>query len=298
MTTTEQIEELLDQLQNQTGVRFAITDSQIEEEETLLLLKNMINSRYNSTSKEGFLRGLLLGLFSPEEIIDGIHRFHLEKNGLYFLVLMEAKQPLSAAEQSVFSQLFSSGRDTLIQTDECHITLIRQLSSIPKDDALRQMVLSMQDTLETEAMISLHFAYDQVVQSLDQFAGIFPRLTTALEIGTTFSSNERIHWTKDLGLGKLIYHLPKEICEEYLQDQFQGNGLPDLDEESLHTIHTFLDCGLSIAECARKLYLHRNTLIYRLDKIQQQTGLDIRRFEDAITCQIALLIATRLHHQE
>lgn len=297
MTSREQIEELLDQIQNQTGIRFSITDSRIDDEEMLITLKNMLHASHSSTSKEGFLRGLLLGLLSDQELTDGIHRFHLETTGYFFPVLMEVAQPFSSMEQSIFAQFFSSGTDRLIQIDECRIALIRQLSRNLSADSLRQMLLDMQGTLEAEAMISIRFAYDCVATSLTDLPNIFFRVSSAMEIGKIFSDTDRIHWARDLGLGKLIYQLPTEVCKEYLQDHFQGLHLSDMDDETLHTIHTFLDSGLSIAECARKLYLHRNTLIYRLDKIEQLTGLNIRNFDDAVICKIALMISNYLQHQ-
>lgn len=297
MTSAEDIEELLDQIQNQTGIRFSITDSQIDDEELLITLKNMLRAGHSSTSKEGFLRGLLLGLLSDQEIAEGIHRFHLEKNGYFFPVLMETRQPISSMEQSIFAQFFSSGADTLIQTDECHIALIRQLPQESSQETLRQMLFDMQGTLEAEAMVSLHFAYDRIATSLDQLPGIFLNISSAMEIGNIFSDTEHIHWAQDLGLGKLVYQLPVETCEEYLHDHFHGLHLTDIDDETLHIIHTFLDSGLSIAECARNLYLHRNTLIYRLDKIEQLTGLDIRKFDDAVICKMALMISTYLIHK-
>ncbi len=298
MTNSEQIEELLDQIKNQTGVRFSIQDSQVDDGELLITLKNILRAGHSSTSKEGFLRGLLLGLLTDQEIANGIRRFHLEKTGYFFPVLMEAKQAFSSLEQSVFAQFFSSGADTLIQIDECHIALIRQLPQCLSQESLRQMLFDMQGTLEAEAMISIAFAYDNIATSLEQLPNIFLNISSAMEIGNIFSDTDRIHWAKGLGLGKLIYQLPVDICKEYLRDHFHGLHISDMDDETLHTIHTFLDSGLSIAECARKLYLHRNTLIYRLDKIQQLTGLNIRNFDDALTCKIALMISTYLQHQE
>ncbi len=298
MTNEKQIEELLDQIENQTGIRFSIADSRIDEDELLITLKNMLRASHSSTSKEGFLRGLLLGLLSEQEIADGMHRFHLEKNGYFFPVLMEANHPFSSMEQSIFAQFFSSGADTLIPIDECRIALIRLLPQSLSQESLRQMLFDMQGTLEAEAMISIDFAYDCIATSFVQLPNIFLNISTTMEIGKIFSDTERIHWAKDLGLGKLIYQLPIDVCREYLQDNFHGLGISDMDEETLHTIHTFLDSGLSIAECARKLFLHRNTLIYRLDKIEQLTGLNIRNFDDAIICKIALLISTYLQHQE
>ncbi len=298
MTNEKQIEELLDQIENQTGIRFSIADSRIDGDELLITLKNMLRASHSSTSKEGFLRGLLLGLLSEQEISDGMHRFHLEKNGYFFPVLMEANHPFSSMEQSIFAQFFSSGADTLIPIDECRMALIRLLPQSLSQESLQQMLFDMQGTLEAEAMISIDFAYDCIATSFVQLPNIFLNISSTMEIGKIFSDTERIHWAKDLGLGKLIYQLPIDICREYLQDNFHGLGISDMDEETLHTIHTFLDSGLSIAECARKLFLHRNTLIYRLDKIEQLTGLNIRNFDDAIICKIALLISTYLQHQE
>ncbi len=298
MTNEKQIEELLDQIENQTGIRFSIADSRIDEDELLITLKNMLRASHSSTSKEGFLRGLLLGLLSEQEIADGMHRFHLEKNGYFFPVLMEANHPFSSMEQSIFAQFFSSGADTLIPIDECRMALIRLLPQSLSQKSLQQMLFDMQGTLEAEAMISIDFAYDCIATSFVQLPNIFLNISSTMEIGKIFSDTERIHWAKDLGLGKLIYQLPIDVCREYLQDNFHGLGISDMDEETLHTIHTFLDSGLSIAECARKLFLHRNTLIYRLDKIEQLTGLNIRNFDDAIICKIALLISTYLQHQE
>ncbi len=298
MTNEKQIEELLDQIENQTGIRFSIADSRIDEDELLITLKNMLRASHSSTSKEGFLRGLLLGLLSEQEIADGMHRFHLEKNGYFFPVLMEANHPFSSMEQSIFAQFFSSGADTLIPIDEYRMALIRLLPQSLSQESLQQMLFDMQGTLEAEAMISIDFAYDCIATSFVQLPNIFLNISSTMEIGKIFSDTERIHWAKDLGLGKLIYQLPIDVCREYLQDNFHGLGISDMDEETLHTIHTFLDSGLSIAECARKLFLHRNTLIYRLDKIEQLTGLNIRNFDDAIICKIALLISTYLQHQE
>lgn len=294
MNKSEQIEELLDQLQSTTGIRFAVTDAQVDEDEALIVLKKMLRAQHNGTSRDAFLRSLILGLLDEQEITDGIHRFHLERNGCYFLVLLESRQPFSALEQSVFVTFFSSGADTLIMTDESHLAVLRQLNATPTDDALRQMIYDMAGTLEAEAMIPLRIAYDRAVTSLDDLPEVFSRISTALSIGSTFSATEHIYWTHDLGMGKLIYELPEKTCVEYLEDHFRGLCLSDLDDETLHTIYTFLDSGLSIAECARKLFLHRNTLIYRLDKIEQLTGLDIRRFDDAMVCRTALMLLTYL----
>lgn len=294
MDMNQKILDLLEQLQAQTGITFSIDDTDVDEEATISVLKNMIHAGYGSTSKEGFWRSLLLGLLTQEDIIQGSHRFHIDKDSLFFPLFVEAKQPFSAMEQSVFSQLFMSGADFLVPIDDCHLVILRQLKQNLSPEDMFQMVQNLQNTLETEAMISINIAYDQPCSSLASLPGNFLNISTAMEIGRTFYPTQHIFWAHDLGMGKLIYHLPKEICEEYIKDHFQGIRVDDMDEETIHTIHVFLESGLNIAECARNLFLHRNTLIYRLDKIQKLTGLDIRKFDDAMTCKVAMMMSTYL----
>lgn len=294
MNTREQIEDLLEQLQTQTGIVFSIDENAKCEEKTISVLKNMLHAQHNGTSKESFWRNLLLGVLSTEDIIQGAHRFHIQRQCLLFPIFVESRQPFSSTEQSVFSQFFSSGAEILVPIDDCHIVILRQEKQNLSPEDMLQQIREIQSMLETETMVSINIAYDRMCDSIESLPGLFLNISTAMEIGTTFYPTQHIFWAHDLGMGKLIYHLPKEICQEYIEDHFQGISLHQLDEETLHTIYVFLESGLNIAECARKLYLHRNTLIYRLDKIQKLTGLDIRRFDDAMTCKVAIMMSTYL----
>lgn len=294
MDKNQQILDLLEQLHSQTGIDFSIRETDVDEEATISVLKNMLHAGYNSTSKEGFWRSLLLGILSQEEILQGSHRFHIDKDSLFFPIFVAAKLPFSSTEQSIFSQLFLSGADSIIPIDDCHLVILRQLKQPLSEEDMLTMVKNLQNTVETEAMISINVSYDQPCSSLDALPGNFLNISTAMEIGSTFYPTQHIFWAHNLGMGKLIYHLPKEICEEYIKDHFRGIRVDDMDEETIHTIFVFLESGLNIAECARKLFLHRNTLIYRLDKIQKLTGLDIRKFDDAMTCKVAMMMSNYL----
>ena len=294
MDAKEQILDLLEQLHSQTGIAFSIDENSKNDEDTIGILKNMLHAQHSGTSKEGFWRNLLLGILSPEEIIQGAHRFHIERQTLFFPIFVESKQPFSSMEQSVFSQYFSSGADVLVPIDDCHTAILHQEKQPLSADSMKKKVYDLQAMLETEAMVSINIAYDQLCETIDALPAIFLNISTAMEIGSIFYPTQHIFWAHDLGMGKLIYHLPENICQEYIDDHFRGLQVDQLDEETLHTIYVFLESVLSIAECARKLYLHRNTLIYRLDKIQKNTGLDIRKFDDAMTCKVALMMSTYL----
>ncbi len=298
MTSNQQIQDLLEQIKTQTGIAFSIDENDMDEESTVNVLRNMLHSQYTNTSKEGFWRSLLLGLLSSEEMIAGSHRFHIDRQTLLFPLLLESKQPFSSMEQTILTQYFSSGADVLIPIDDCHMAVLHQLKQPFSDEEMLDFCRDLQSFFETEAMISIYVAYDTQCDSLDALPSIFLNISTAMEIGSIFYPTQHIFWAEDLGMGKLIYHLPKEICEEYIKNHFKGIQVNTMDEETLHTIHVFLESGLNIAECARNLFLHRNTLIYRLDKIEKLTGLDIRKFDDAMTCKMAMMMSNYLLRED
>lgn len=294
MDTRERILDLLEQLKVQTGITFSIDENALTEEETIETLKNMLHAQHSGTSKESFWRNLLLGLLSPEEILRGTHRFHIEKNEILFPVLLESRRSFSSMQQSVIGQFFSSGADVIVPIDDSHTAVLHRTKQLLSHDVMKSFVCDMQAALESEAMTPINVAYDEMCTSIEQLPAVFLNISTAMEIGSIFDSTRHVFWAHDLGMGKLIYHLPAEVCEEYIKDHFRGIHTDAFDEETLHTIHAFLESGLSIAECARKLYLHRNTLIYRLDKIEKLTGLDIRTFDDAMTCKVAMMMSDYL----
>lgn len=248
-----------------------------------------------NNSRTSFLQQFLTGHMTAEEISKGAHRFHMEESTLRVLFLLAFKQPYDASVLTILSSLFAMGADDIIEIDETHIVMIRQLKAPISPEETEQMALNMLDTLNTEAMLSVKIAFAGTAERLSQLPLLYQNASSALEIGNVFYSAESILSYQKLGLGKLIHSLPREACEEYLREKLNDIDLYQLDEETLHTIHTFFDSGLSIAESARQLYIHRNTLVYRLEKIQKLTGLDIRQFDDAVTCKIAMMLSDYLH---
>ncbi len=294
MTENEQIQDLLDQINKTLGINFRIEDSSLDDTEIIRSLKHILQSSHSSTSKDAFLRSLLLGMLNTDEIIQGAHQHHLDRKGLLFPLLLTAAQSFSADMQSILGQYFSSGVDSLIYLDEYRVVVLHHVTHKLTADEMRAYAEDACNLLETESMISITISYSDIIDSLDALPKAFLDISSAAEIGKIFYPTERIFWSKDLGMGELIYHLPREVCENYIEEHFGGLQINMLDEQTRNTISVFLDSGLNIAECARRLYLHRNTLIYRLDKIQQLTGLDIRNFDDAMTCKVAILMSTYL----
>jgi len=126
----------------------------------------------------------------------------------------------------------------------------------------------------------------------------FKEAKMALEVGKIFEMTSLVINYETLGIGRLIYQLPMSLCRMFVNEVLRGEDADDFDEETLITVDKFFENNLNVSETARKLYIHRNTLVYRLDKLQKQTGLDLRNFDDAITFKITLMVGKYMNHKD
>ena len=154
------------------------------------------------------------------------------------------------------------------------------------------------DMLNTEAMSSAHIAYGTIVNDIREVSRSYKEANMALDVGKIFYSDKNVVAYNRLGIGRLIYQLPLPLCQMFIREIFDGKSPDDLDEETLSTINKFFDNSLNVSETSRQLYIHRNTLVYRLDKLQKTTGLDLRVFDDAITFKIALMVVKYMKYME
>ena len=163
-------------------------------------------------------------------------------------------------------------------------------------EELTDIAETLVDMLSMEAMCNARVAHSTVVQELGLLSQALSEAKAALEIGKIFFAEQRVSAYASLGIGRLIYHLPRPLCEVYLKEVFGGELPAVFDEETLTLVEKFFENNLNTSEAARKLYIHRNTLIYRLDKIQKETGLDLRVFDDALMEKVGLLVRCYLKY--
>lgn len=291
MDYDQQIAKLLDEIKAETGILFSVSDSDFSEEMTLQKLRQLAGNLAKASDRDGFLRQLLLGGLSEEEITRGMHRFHIADDAERVLFLIRFSLHVEDEARSVLSELSTPGKDLIISTDERHVAVITTVET-PGSFDMAKTAEGLSDTLQAEAMSAVWVSYDKPVDSLKDLARSYAHCYTALEIGSLYTRTDSVYSYHELGLGKLVYSLSKEAATEYMEDHFSGFDPSKLDNETLNTVRTFFDNDLSIADTARELYIHRNTLTYRLDKFQKMSGLDIRKFDDAITCRIGLMLAT------
>ena len=172
--------------------------------------------------------------------------------------------------------------------------------TIPIEDAntIYSSAKVILDMLNTEAMTKVHIAYGTVVNEIRDVSRSYKEAKMALDVGRIFFEERDIIAYSALGIGRLIYQLPIPLCKMFIREIFDGKSPDDFDEETLSTINKFFENSLNVSETSRQLYIHRNTLVYRLDKLQKSTGLDLRVFEDAITFKIALMVVKYMKYME
>ena len=182
--------------------------------------------------------------------------------------------------------------------DEKSIILIRRLDEEESYEDLEEAAVGIRDTMNTEAMIDVRVSCGTIVNEIAQVSRSYKEARMALNVGKIFYSQERIHMYRKLGIGRLIYQLPENLCRLFLKEVFTKQQPETFDEETLTTIKMFFGNSLNVSETARQLFVHRNTLVYRLEKLSRSTGLDIRSFDDAVTFKIALMVENYLKYME
>lgn len=211
--------------------------------------------------------------------------------------LIEAKNEGENLILETLKGLYATGtKDFVTAVDEKHVILVRALEKTDDYQKLAQIARELVDTLNMEAMVSVRVSYGTIIEELKDVSKSYKEADMALEVGRVFYSDKNILAYNELGIGRLIHQLPSSLCEMFLEEVFQGSVADQFEEEELTTVYTFFDNNLNISETARQLYVHRNTLVYRLEKIQKKTGLDVRVFDDALTFKIAMMVADHMKY--
>ena len=188
--------------------------------------------------------------------------------------------------------------DVITSVDENTLILVKCLKDGTSTETLEDIAETIVSSLNTEAMLSARVSYGTVAAELKDVSKSYKEAKMAMDVGAIFYAENDVMAYTNLGIGRLIYQLPTPLCEMFLSEIFEGGVLDDLDEESRSTIKTFFENNLNVSETSRLLFIHRNTLVYRIEKLEKQTGLDLRCFDDAVTFKIALMVESYLKYMK
>ena len=181
-------------------------------------------------------------------------------------------------------------RDFVISVDSSNVVLIKEMRQIPNSDELHQIAQSIVDTVNGETFLNTLVGVGSVAATLDELNNCYKEAQIALEVGKVFEEEKYILNYDNLGIGRLIYQLPIKLCELFLHEVFKKGDIASLDDETILTINKFFENDLNVSETSRQLFVHRNTLVYRLEKIYKLTGLDLRKFDQAIVFKVAMMV--------
>ena len=256
-------------------------------------IKNLYDEKYD---KGSFIKNIILDNILPSDIYIKSKELHFntEEMRIVFLIKFFGKTDMLPFEmlQNMFPD---KSKDYVISVGEHDIVLVKDIKPGTDAKEIEKIATNISDTLSTEFYTKVAIGISTVVENIKDLARAYKEAQVALEVGKVFETEKNIVSYENLGIGRLIYQLPTTLCEMFLQEVFKNGSLESLDRETLMTIQCFFENNLNVSETSRKLFVHRNTLVYRLEKIRKLTGLDLREFEHAITFKVALMVRKYLN---
>ena len=263
-------------------------------------IQNLLVAYKERFDKDNFIKNLLLDNLLLVDIYNRAKKLHIDTDVRRVIFIIETSHEKdSAALDNVRNLLGSKSRDFVTAVDEKNIIVVKELSEKDGNKELEKMAKDMLDLLRSEGGDEqVHIAYGTMVNDIKEVSKSYKEAKLALDVGKIFFSEKDIVAYTTLGIGRLIYQLPLPLCKMFIKEIFEAKSPDDFDEETLTTINKFFENSLNVSETSRQLYIHRNTLVYRLDKLQKSTGLDLRVFEDAITFKIALMVVKYMKYME
>lgn len=260
-------------------------------------IQNLMTAYKEKFDKNNFFQNLILDNLLLVDIYNRAKKLHIEDKASRAIFLIETKSDKDSDTMEMLKSLYSSQNgDYVTAVDERNIILIKAVDDMEGYEKLEDIANTIVDMMNTEAMLAVTVAYGTIVSELREVSKSYKEAKMALDVGKIFYIEKNVMSYKTLGIGRLIYQLPINLCNIFIQEIFGENIPSQLDEETLITINKFFENNLNVSETSRQLFVHRNTLVYRIEKLQKSTGLDIRTFEDALTFKIALMVANYMSY--
>ncbi len=249
--------------------------------------------------KDNFIKNLLLDNLLLVDIYSRAKKLHVENNVRRIVYLIETTVDKEMNTVEIVRNLFPAKlRDFVTAVDERCIILVKELREKETTEEVEKTAHIIHDTLATEALNRVYVAIGTAVTDLKNVSSSYKEARMALEVGKIFEPDRNIVNYESLGIGRLIYQLPPPLCKMFVSEVLGQTTIDQFDEETLATVNKFFENNLNVSETSRQLYIHRNTLVYRLDKLQKMTNLDLRNFDDAIIFKITLMVCKYMIYKD
>ena len=262
-------------------------------------IQTLLTAYNEKNDKNTFMLNLLMGNYNEIDYFSKAKKLHISTSSKRAVFLIETKQSQDEHALATIRNIFSvRTKDFISAVNDNGIIIVRELTANDTYEDLEELAFMLIDMLNTEAMTSAWISYSKIAENIGQLTNAYKEARTALEVGKIFYAEKNVFGYSRLGIGRLIYQLPVSICEMFINEIFKDEPLESIDEETFHLIRTFFENNLNLSETSRQLYVHRNTLVYRFEKLQKKFGLDIRTFEDALTFKLAMMVADYINYSK
>ncbi len=262
-------------------------------------VQNLLTAYKERFDKDNFIKNLLLDNLLLVDIYNRAKKLHIETDVRRVVFIVETKSDRDVNVLEIVRGFYTGkSRDFVTAVDGRNIILVRELRDGEGYEDLDRTASEILNGLRAADVSNVSIAYGTIINEIKEVSRSYKEAKMALDVGKIFYSDQDIVAYSRLGIGRLIYQLPIPLCRMFIREIFEGRNPDEFDEETLQTINKFFENSLNVSETSRQLYIHRNTLVYRLDKLQKTTGLDLRVFEDAITFKIALMVVKYMKYME
>lgn len=262
-------------------------------------IQNLIIAYKERLDKNNFVQNLLLDNLLLVDVYNRAKKLRIDTEARRVVYMIETKTEKDLGAMETVKTLFASRpKDFITAVEEHSIIIVKEIKDTDDEAEMEQTAHMLVDMLNAEAMSQVRVSYGNPVTEIKDVSKSYKEAKMALEVGKIFYAEKNIVPYSRLGIGRLIYQLPVPLCEMFMREVF-GEDLPDtFDDDTLVTINKFFENSLNVSETSRQLYVHRNTLVYRLEKLQKSTGLDIRVFDDALTFKIAMMVVSYMKYMK
>jgi len=248
--------------------------------------------------KTAFIKSIISDNILPGDVYVRAKELHFvaEVPRALFLVRQVGKSDVAAIEV-MQNQFPDRQKDFVLSINESDIVVIKELSGSADTSEVYAIADTIEKAMFRELGVKTVIGIGTVAKHLRELADRYKEAQVAIDVGKVFDDDKSVIYYENLGLGRIIYQLPTTLCEMFLSEVFKKNPIESLDQETLYTINKFFENNLNVSETSRKLFVHRNTLVYRLEKIKKLTGIDLREFDNAIIFKVALMVKKYLMSQ-
>ena len=262
-------------------------------------IQSLIVAYKERFDKDNFIKNLLLDNLLLVDIYSRAKKLHIATDVKRVAMIIEAgERKDNNVLECIRTHFGSNNQDFITAVDENNVIVVKELEDTDFSKEVDRAARAIIGVLAKEGIEGVHVSYGTAVGEIKEVSRSYKEAKMALDVGKIFFGDRDVVAYSELGIGRLIYQLPIPLCKMFIKEIFGGKSPDEFDEETLTTIMKFFENSLNVSETSRQLFIHRNTLVYRLDKLQKLTGLDLRVFEDAITFKIALMVVKYMKYME